>query len=150
MRRAEIRRKLDEIIAFSEVDQFLEVPVKFYSSGMYVRLAFAVAAHLEPEVLILDEVLAVGDAKFQKKCLKKMYEVSREGRAVFFVSHNMESIKQLCNRVFLINAGQLSEGANMLATIAQYTDDSSLKHAQTESADSEVSVLAASAPAGPG
>jgi lipopolysaccharide transport system ATP-binding protein len=150
MRRAEIRRKLDEIIAFSEVDQFLEVPVKFYSSGMYVRLAFAVAAHLEPEVLILDEVLAVGDAKFQKKCLKKMYEVSREGRAVFFVSHNMESIKQLCNRVFLINAGQLSEGANMLATIAQYTDDSSLKHTQTESADSEVSVLAASAPVGPG
>jgi lipopolysaccharide transport system ATP-binding protein len=124
MRRAEIRRKLDEIIAFSEVDQFLEMPVKFYSSGMYVRLAFAVAAHLEPEVLILDEVLAVGDANFQKKCLTKMNEVRREGRTVFFVSHNMESIKQLCNRVFLVNAGQVSEGADMLATIAQYTGDS--------------------------
>ena len=152
MRRAEIRRKLDEIIAFSEVDQFLEVPVKFYSSGMYVRLAFSVAAHLEPEVLILDEVLAVGDAKFQKKCLTKMHEVSREGRTVFFVSHNMESIKQLCNRVFLINAGELNEGANMRATIAQYMNDSSVKQNlsnEAESAESGAGVLAASAPVGP-
>lgn len=152
MRRAEIRRKLDEIIAFSEVDQYLEIPVKFYSSGMYLRLAFAVAAHLEPEVLILDEVLAVGDANFQKKCLTKMNEVRREGRTVFFVSHNMESIKQLCNRVFLVNAGQVSEGANMLATIAQYAGDSFREHnlsTQTKGADSGVGVLAASAQVGP-
>lgn len=152
MKRAEIRRKLDEIIAFSEVDQFLEVPVKFYSSGMYVRLAFAVAAHLEPEVLILDEVLAVGDANFQRKCLTKMNEVRREGRTVFFVSHNMESIKQLCNRVFLVKAGQVSEGENMLATIAQYTGGDSLEQnptTLTEGTDSGVSVLAASNQVGP-
>lgn len=121
MRRAEIKRKLDEIIAFSEVGQFLEIPVKFYSSGMYLRLAFSVAAHLDPEVLILDEVMAVGDASFQKKCLTKMNDVRSEGRTVFFVSHNMESIKQLCNRVFLVTAGELSEGPDMLETIAQYT-----------------------------
>ena len=121
MKRAEIRRKLDEIIAFSEVDQFLEVPVKFYSSGMYVRLAFSVAAHLEPEVLILDEVLAVGDANFQIKCLAKMNEVRSQGRTVFLVSHNMDAIKQICSRVFLVKAGQLTEGPDMLATISQYT-----------------------------
>lgn len=151
MKRAEIRRKLDEIIAFSEVDQFLEIPVKFYSSGMYLRLAFAVAAHLEPEVLILDEVLAVGDANFQRKCLTKMNEVHREGRTVFFVSHDMESIKQLCNRVFLVKAGQVSEGANKLATIAQYEGDGSVEPNPTipESTDSEVSVLRAPTQLGP-
>ena len=89
MTRAEIRRKFDEIVAFAEVERFLDTPVKRYSSGMYVRLAFAVAAHLEPEILIVDEVLAVGDAEFQKKCLGKMHEVSRGGRTVLFVSHNM-------------------------------------------------------------
>src|SRR5712672_2946617 len=96
MRRAEIRSKFDEIVAFAEIERFLDTPVKRYSSGMYVRLAFAVAAHLEPEILIVDEVLAVGDAAFQKKCLGKMSDVAREGRTVLFVSHNMAAINQLC------------------------------------------------------
>ncbi|MCX7886321.1 MAG: ABC transporter ATP-binding protein, partial [Verrucomicrobiae bacterium] len=97
MRRAEIRRKFDEIVAFAEIEKFLDTPVKRYSTGMYVRLAFAVAAHLEPEILLVDEVLAVGDAEFQKKCLGKMESVSREeGRTVLFVSHNMAVIQSLC------------------------------------------------------
>jgi lipopolysaccharide transport system ATP-binding protein len=105
MKRAEIRRKFDEIVAFSEVEKFLDTPVKRYSSGMYVRLAFAVAAHLEPEILIVDEVLAVGDAAFQNKCLGKMREVARGGRTVMFVSHNMESVRRLCSRGILIHDG---------------------------------------------
>lgn len=106
MGRAEIQRKFDEIVAFAEVERFLDTPVKRYSSGMYVRLAFAVAAHLEPEILIVDEVLAVGDAQFQKKCLGKMEDVSaKEGRTVLFVSHNMQAIRQLCNRAILLSAG---------------------------------------------
>jgi lipopolysaccharide transport system ATP-binding protein len=108
MSRAEIRRKFDEIVAFAEVERFLDTPVKRYSSGMYVRLAFAVAAHLEPEILIVDEVLAVGDAEFQKKCLGKMNEVSRGGRTVLFVSHNMGAVTSLCTRVIWLNRG-LSE-----------------------------------------
>lgn len=108
MHRAEIKRKFDEIVAFAEVEKFLDTPVKRYSSGMYVRLAFAVAAHLEPEILIVDEVLAVGDAQFQKKCLGKMRSVStKEGRTVLFVSHNMTAVRSLCNRVILLRAGQL-------------------------------------------
>jgi lipopolysaccharide transport system ATP-binding protein len=108
MRRAEITRKLDEIIAFSGVERYIDTPVKRYSSGMYVRLAFAVAAHLESEILIVDEVLAVGDAEFQKKCLSKMGEVSKgEGRTVLFVSHNIASIKTLCNRGLFLKNGQL-------------------------------------------
>ena len=95
MTRAEIKRKFDEIVAFAEVEKFLDTPVKRYSSGMYVRLAFAVAAHLEPEILVVDEVLAVGDAQFQKKCLGKMGDVAQEGRTVLFVSHNMVAIAQL-------------------------------------------------------
>ncbi|MDD5598414.1 MAG: ABC transporter ATP-binding protein, partial [Victivallaceae bacterium] len=98
MTRAEIKKKFDEIVAFAEVEKFLDTPVKHYSSGMYVRLAFAVAAHLEPEILLVDEVLAVGDAQFQKKCLGKMEDVSKEGRTVLFVSHNMAAIRQLCNK----------------------------------------------------
>src|SRR5450830_1443529 len=98
MSRAEIRRKFDEIVAFAEVAQFLDTPVKRYSSGMYVRLAFAVAAHLEPEVLIVDEVLAVGDASFQRKCLGKMNDVASGGRTVLFVSHNMAAVEGLCTR----------------------------------------------------
>src|SRR6266498_47444 len=98
MPRAEIRRKFDEIVEFAEIDKFLDTPVKRYSSGMYVRLAFAVAAHLEPEILIVDEVLAVGDAAFQKKCLGKMRDVTREGRTVLFVSHNMAAIQGLCSK----------------------------------------------------
>ena len=96
MRRAEIARKFDEIVAFAEVEQFIDTPVKHYSSGMYMRLAFAVAAHLEPEILIVDEVLAVGDAAFQRKCLGKMGDVAHAGRTVLFVSHNLEAIQRLC------------------------------------------------------
>jgi lipopolysaccharide transport system ATP-binding protein len=107
MRRREIEKKFDEIVAFSEVEQFIDTPVKRYSSGMYVRLAFAVAAHLEPDILLVDEVLAVGDAAFQKKCLGKMGSVTREGRTVLFVSHNMASILALCGRAILLKAGRL-------------------------------------------
>ena len=105
MHRDEIRRKFDEIVDFAEIEKFLDTPVKRYSSGMYVRLAFAVAAHLEPEILIVDEVLAVGDAQFQKKCLGKLQEVGNEGRTVLFVSHNMQAIKQLCSRAILLRSG---------------------------------------------
>ena len=105
MRRAEINRKFDEIVAFAEVDTFIDTPVKRYSSGMYLRLAFAVAAHLEPEILLVDEVLAVGDARFQKKCLNKMHEVGKEGRTVLFVSHNMSAITRLCQRTILLDEG---------------------------------------------
>ncbi|MEO8617170.1 MAG: ABC transporter ATP-binding protein [Luteolibacter sp.] len=108
MSRAEIKRKFDEITAFAEIDKFLDTPVKRYSSGMYVRLAFAVAAHLEPEILIVDEVLAVGDAEFQKKCLGKMEDVSaKEGRTVILVSHQMPAIQNLCTRCLLMDRGQL-------------------------------------------
>ena len=106
MSRVEIKKKFDEIIAFAEVEQFLDTPVKRYSSGMYVRLAFAVAAYLEPEILVVDEVLAVGDAQFQKKCLGKMEDVStNEGRTVLFVSHNMGVIQQLCQKAILLKSG---------------------------------------------
>ena len=107
MSKAEIKRKFDEIVAFAEVERFLYTPVKRYSSGMYVRLAFAVAAHLEPEILVVDEVLAVGDAQFQKKCLGKMQEVGKKGRTVIFVSHNMNAIKALCNKGVLLNKGKI-------------------------------------------
>jgi lipopolysaccharide transport system ATP-binding protein len=107
MDKAEISRKFDEIVDFSAIEKFIDTPVKRYSSGMYVRLAFAVAAHLEPEILIVDEVLAVGDAQFQKKCMGKMGEVASQGRTVLFVSHNMSSVAQLCNRGILLNSGQI-------------------------------------------
>ena len=107
MSKKEIRLKFDEIVAFSEVEKFIDTPVKRYSSGMYVRLAFGVAAHLEPEILIVDEVLAVGDAQFQKKCLGKMQEVGKEGRTVLFVSHNMAAINRLCKSCILLKAGQI-------------------------------------------
>jgi lipopolysaccharide transport system ATP-binding protein len=108
MTKAEIKGKLDEIVAFAEIEKFLDTPVKRYSSGMYVRLAFAVAAHLEPEILIVDEVLAVGDSQFQKKCLGKMGEVARSGRTVLFVSHSMVTIQSLCERVVLLVQGELN------------------------------------------
>ena len=123
MRREEIKRKFEEIVAFAEVERFLEMPVKHYSSGMYVRLAFAVAAHFEPEVLILDEVLAVGDAAFREKCLKKMREVSREGRTVFYVSHDLASLQQLCSRALLIESGRLLEDGAAGTVIATYLRD---------------------------
>src|SRR5436189_321948 len=112
MSRAEIQRKFDEIVAFAEVEKFLDTPVKHYSSGMYMRLAFAVAAHLEPEILIVDEVLSVGDYAFQKRCLGKMEEVSSGGRTVLFVSHNMPAVASLCGRAYLLDRGRIvSEGA---------------------------------------
>ncbi len=121
MARAEIRRKFDEIVAFAEVERFLDTPVKHYSSGMYVRLAFAVAAHLEPEILIVDEVLAVGDAQFQKKCLGKMSEVARaHERTVLFVSHNMTALKSLCPRGILLERGRLRSAAAIGPVIDQY------------------------------
>ena len=107
MRKTEIFRKFDEIVAFAEVEKFLDTPVKRYSSGMYVRLAFAVAAHLEPEILIVDEVLAVGDVAFQKKCLGKMEDVGKQGRTVLFVSHNIATVEQLCSKTLLLNQGDL-------------------------------------------
>lgn len=107
MKRAEIERKFDEIVAFSEVEQFIDTPVKRYSSGMYLRLAFAVAAHLEPEILVVDEVLAVGDAEFQKKCLGKMGDVAQQGRTVLFVSHNMSAILRLTGEAIVLNKGKL-------------------------------------------
>ncbi len=108
MRRAEIERKFDEIVAFSEVEAFIDTPVKRFSSGMYLRLAFAVAAHLEPEILLVDEVLAVGDAEFQKKCLGKMGDVAQEGRTVLFVSHNMPAVQALCPRAILLRKGTVT------------------------------------------
>jgi lipopolysaccharide transport system ATP-binding protein len=107
MKSAEIKRKFDEIVAFSEVEDFIDTPVKHYSSGMYVRLAFAVAAHLEPEILIVDEVLAVGDAAFQRKCLGKMDDVAKEGRTIVFVSHSMASVEHLCQKAIVIDKGRL-------------------------------------------
>ena len=120
MRRDEIQRKFDEIVAFAEIDQFIDTPVKRYSSGMYVRLGFAVAAHLEPEILIVDEVLAVGDFQFQKKCLGKMQDVGREGRTVLFVSHQMESISNLCTRAILLNNGGIVETGETRKVIDSY------------------------------
>jgi lipopolysaccharide transport system ATP-binding protein len=120
MRRSEIRRRFDEIVAFSEIERFLDTPVKRYSSGMSVRLAFAVAAHLEPEILLVDEVLAVGDAAFQRKSLGKMSEVAREGRTVIFVSHNLAIIQALCERVVLLGHGGLLADGLAGATIDHY------------------------------
>lgn len=108
MTRSEIRRKFDEIVAFAEIERFLDTPVKRYSSGMYVRLAFAVAAHLEPEILVVDEVLAVGDADFQKKCLGKMQDVAGHGRTVLFVSHNANAIQRLCSKCILLTRGEVT------------------------------------------
>jgi len=111
MRRSEIERNFDEIVAFSELEKFIDTPVKHYSSGMYVRLAFSVAAHLEPEILIMDEVLAVGDAAFQQKCLDKMHNIRQQGRTIFFVSHSMSAVMRLCRRVLLLHEGSiLGEG----------------------------------------
>jgi lipopolysaccharide transport system ATP-binding protein len=121
MRRHEIDRRFDEIVAFAEIEKFLDTPVKRYSSGMYVRLAFAVAAHLDPEILVVDEVLAVGDAAFQKKCLGKMGEVARqEGRAVLFVSHNMVAITALCARGILLEQGRVTGDGPASAIVQQY------------------------------
>lgn len=120
MRKREIESKFDEIVSFAEVDKFIDTPVKRYSSGMYVRLAFAVAAHLEPEILLVDEVLAVGDASFQKKCLGKMKDISGEGRTVIFVSHNMAAVSQLCKRGILLKDGQIAASDHAGALVKRY------------------------------
>ena len=129
MSRAEIKKNFDEIVAFAEVEKFLDTPVKRYSSGMYVRLAFAVAAHLEPEILVVDEVLAVGDAEFQKKCLGKMENVSRsEGRTVLFVSHNMAAVRQLCSTSIVLKSGQVQFRGNTGSAIESYGDLVTMAH----------------------
>lgn len=120
MKRSEIMNRFDEIVAFSEVEKFLDTPVKRYSSGMYMRLAFAVAAHLEPEILIVDEVLAVGDAQFQEKCLGKMGHLAQEGRTVLFVSHNMTAVQNLCQRAILLDEGELREDGPSAEVVAGY------------------------------
>jgi lipopolysaccharide transport system ATP-binding protein len=130
MRKHEIQRKFDEIVDFSGVERYIDTPVKRYSSGMYVRLAFAVAAHLESEILIVDEVLAVGDAEFQKKCLGKMNDVSKgEGRTILFVSHNLDAVKKLCNKGILLQNGNLIHKGNITSTLhnylKNYTNDNS-------------------------
>ena len=124
MTKQEIKSKFDEIVDFSGVERYIDTPVKRYSSGMYVRLAFAVAAHLEPEILIVDEVLAVGDAEFQKKCLGKMKDVSGQGRTVIFVSHNMAAVKSLCTRGIVLEHGELKYSGNSEAAIDFYTRSS--------------------------
>ena len=120
MRRSEIDRKFDEIVAFAEVDAFIDTPVKHYSSGMYVRLGFAVAAHMEPEILIVDEVLAVGDTRFQRKCLGKLDDVARSGRTVLFVSHNMAAIQRLCTSAMLLEGGQLRQAGDVRSVVSAY------------------------------
>jgi ABC-type polysaccharide/polyol phosphate transport system ATPase subunit len=120
MRKREIDRKFDEIVAFAEIEKFIDTPVKFYSSGMYVRLAFAVAAHLEPEILLVDEVLAVGDAAFQKKCLGKMSHVAKEGRTVLFVSHNLQLISTIARRTILFSDGQIACDGDTSAALHKY------------------------------
>lgn len=143
MSRVEIRKKFDEIVAFAEIEKFLDTPVKRYSSGMYVRLAFAVAAHLEPEILIVDEVLAVGDAQFQKKCLGKMEDVSRnEGRTVLFVSHNMGVISQLCERAVLLKNGKVLQVGKARKVIDDYIlnsgNSSNIYEAKTSGSKKEI------------
>src|SRR5271169_1766685 len=120
MKKKEIQGKFDAIVEFANVEQFIDTPLKHYSSGMQMRLAFAVAAHLEPEILLVDEVLAVGDIQFQKKCLGKMQEVSRSGRTIIFVSHQMNQIRQLCERVLWIDAGQIRESGPTGQIVAKY------------------------------
>src|SRR5438093_1212861 len=120
MRKAEIDAKFDEIVAFAGIGQFLDTPVKRYSSGMYMRLAFAVAANLDPEILVVDEVLAVGDVQFQKKCLGKMADVSRSGRTILFVSHNLAAVQQLCTRGILLEEGRLEYDGPVADCIARY------------------------------
>jgi lipopolysaccharide transport system ATP-binding protein len=124
MKKAEIVKKFDEIVAFAEVERFLDTPLKHYSTGMQMRLAFAVAAHLEPEILLVDEVLAVGDIEFQKKCLGKMQDISKSGRTIVFVSHQMNQIRRLCERVIWIDAGQLRKDGRAEIVISAYEQSS--------------------------
>lgn len=133
MSKVEIKKKFDEIVAFAEVEKFLDTPVKRYSSGMYVRLAFAVAAHLEPDILIVDEVLAVGDVLFQKKCLGKMQEVSKtQGRTVLFVSHNMDAIQRLCHQCLILERGQLIAYGGTTSSVVRYLSSNCYKSSPNE------------------
>ncbi|GIU82834.1 MAG: ATP-binding cassette domain-containing protein [Acidobacteria bacterium] len=125
MKRKEIEKKFDEIVAFAELERFIDVPVKHYSSGMYMRLAFSVAAHLEPEILIVDEVLAVGDMAFQKKCLNKMQDTNQSGRTVLFVSHDMLAITRICNRAILLSEGKIVKEGNATDVVSEYIASSS-------------------------
>lgn len=125
MRKGEVVRKFDEIVSFAEVERFIDTPVKHFSSGMYMRLAFAVAAHLEPEILLVDEVLAVGDGQFQKRCLGKIGEVAREGRTVLFVSHNMIAISTLCTSAICLVSGQVADSGDVRSVVARYSREGS-------------------------
>jgi lipopolysaccharide transport system ATP-binding protein len=129
MKKLEIERKFDEIVAFAEIAKFVDTPVKHYSSGMYMRLAFSVSAHLESDILLVDEVLAVGDAAFQKKCLGKMGDVAKEGRTVFFVSHNLEAVRALCGRGIWLDDGHISSEGNLTHIISQYLETLNSKEA---------------------
>ncbi len=147
MRRGEITRRFDEIVAFAEVEKFIDTPVKRYSSGMHMRLAFAVAAHLEPEVLIVDEVLAVGDAQFQKKCLGKMGSVAKEGRTVLFVSHNMAAVSNLCGRGLVLEGGRVVYAGTQAGAVARYltgcrAGEQSLRDRTDRAGSGEVRVVA--------
>jgi len=152
MRKAEIDRKFDEIVAFAEVDEFLDTPVKRYSNGMYVRLAFGVAAHLETEVLLVDEVLAVGDAQFQKKCFEKMREIGTEGRTILFVSHNMSAVRSICKHALIIEKGALVGQGEINQTVDQYLsriNSSQSYDAVVETNTFSVRSVQVSSPAGP-
>src|SRR5437879_11605389 len=133
MSKAEVERKFDEIVAFAELEKFIDTPVKHYSSGMYVRLAFAVAAHLEPEILLVDEVLAVGDINFQKKCLGKMGDVARAGRTVVLVSHQLNQIRRLCHRVIWIDDGHVRRDGPTAEVVGAYEEDARTEELRHES-----------------
>lgn len=137
MKQKEIDRKFDEIVDFAEVEKFIETPVKRYSSGMYLRLAFAVAAYLEPEVLLIDEVLAVGDAAFQKKCLGRMEDVAEQGRTILFVSHNMGAIRSLCNKAIYLEDGQVADAGNLSNCISRYFQSVGAFDSSDERSESE-------------
>jgi lipopolysaccharide transport system ATP-binding protein len=137
MTRREIRAKFDEIVAFAEIDKFLDTPVKRYSSGMYVRLAFAVAAHLEPEILLVDEVLAVGDAAFQRKCLGKMDDVARQGRTILFVSHNMGAVTRLCSRALWLERGELKAEGHVEEVVGRYLAEDASDNGEVTFDDTE-------------
>ena len=137
MSKLEIREKFDEILEFSGVEAFVDTPVKRYSSGMYVRLAFAVAAHLDPEILVVDEVLAVGDAQFQKKCIGKMENISREGRTILFVSHNLAAIKSLCSRGVVLEEGQVRFLGNVDQAVVEYVGEESAGQTEWDWSNSE-------------
>lgn len=138
MSKTDIKKRFDEIVDFAEIERFLDTPVKRYSSGMYVRLAFAVAAHLEPDILIVDEVLAVGDAQFQKKCLGKMEEVGKEGRTILFVSHKMGTVLHLCNSCILLKAGEIELMGNSNKVIDHYYNNSSVNYLGKENENKEI------------